>query len=43
MFVGLRECNARSNPCIVEVKIPFDLNIIIFTQKNGSLTNSRFS
>ena len=29
MFLGLREHEMRSNPCIIGVKIPFDPNIII--------------
>ena len=28
MFSGLREHEMRSNPCIIEVKIPFDPNIM---------------
>ena len=31
MFVGLRECVARSNPVSFGVKIPFDPNIIIYS------------
>ena len=29
MILGLREHEMRSNPCIIGVKIPFDLNITI--------------
>ena len=29
MFLGLREHEMRSNPCIIGVKIPFDPNIIM--------------
>ena len=29
MFLGLREHEMRSNPCIIGGKIPFDPNIII--------------
>ena len=41
MFLGLREHEMRSNPCIIEVKIPFDPNIMKWAVAQFSEFDSR--